>query len=83
MIYNPSNPPCSEMSLAALTAQCVKVLDHYRRGEPCTEAYGLELLRRATTRGDQEAWARVQHCFSGMVRGWRWLTIHRVEDAAS
>ena len=60
----------SEMSLPALTAQCVEELDNYRRGEPCTEAYGLELLRRATMQGDQEAWASVQHCFGGMVRGW-------------
>ena len=60
----------SEMSLPALTAQCVEELDNYRRGEPCTEAYGLELLRRATMQGDQEAWAWVQHCFGGMVRGW-------------
>lgn len=70
MNYDLSNPPCSEMSLPALTAQCVEELDHYRRGEPCTEAYGLELLRRATIQGDQEAWAGMQHCFGGMVRGW-------------
>jgi hypothetical protein len=44
MIYDLSNPPCSEMSLPALTAQCVEELDHYRQGEPCIEAYGLELL---------------------------------------
>jgi hypothetical protein len=65
-----SNTPCSEMSLPALTAQCVEELDNYRRGEPCTEAYGLELLRRATMQGDQEVWACVQQCFGGMVRGW-------------
>ena len=70
MIYDLSNPPCSEMSLPALTAQCVEELDHYRQGEPCIEAYGLELLRRATMQGDQEAWAWVQYCFDGMVRGW-------------
>lgn len=70
MIYDLSKPPCSEMSLPALTAQCVEELDHYRRGEPCTEAYGLELLRRVTMQGDQEAWVWVQQCFSGMVRGW-------------
>jgi len=70
MIDDLSNPPCSEMSLPALTAQCVEELDHYRRGELCTEAYGLELLRRATMQGDQEAWAGVQQCFGGMVRGW-------------
>jgi len=70
MIDNLSNPPCSEMSLPALIAQCVEELDHYRRGEPCTEAYGLELLRRATIQGDQESQAGVQHCFGGIVQGW-------------
>ena len=77
MIYDLSKPPCSEMSLPALTAQCVEELDHYRRGEPCTEAYGLELLRRATMLGDQEAWAGVQHCFGGIVRGWLRRHPHR------
>jgi hypothetical protein len=80
MIYDLSNPPCSEMSLPALTAQCVEELDHYRRGEPCTEAYGLELLRRATMQGDQEAWAWVQYCFDGMVR--RWLRRHPKREVA-
>src|SRR6266849_5287969 len=66
----PPNALCCEMSLPELAAQCLRELDHYRRGEPCTETYGLELLRRATFQGDQEAWAWVQHCFGGMVRGW-------------
>src|SRR5438067_3681712 len=65
-----SNPPCCGMSLPVLAAQCLRELDNYRRGEPCTDAYGLELLHRATMEGDQEAWSWVQHCFSGLVRGW-------------
>jgi len=65
-----SNPMYCEMSLPELTAQCLRELNNYRQGEPCTDAYGLELLRRATFQGDQEAWAWVQHCFGGMVRGW-------------
>ena len=65
-----SNPLCCDMSLPLLAAQCLRELDHYRRGEPYTEAYGLELLRRATIQDNQEAWAWVQHCFGGMVRGW-------------
>jgi hypothetical protein len=64
------NPPCGKMSLPVLTAQCLEELDNYRRGEPCTEVYGLELLRRATIEGDQQTWACVQYCFGGMVRGW-------------
>jgi DNA-directed RNA polymerase specialized sigma24 family protein len=65
-----SNPLCCEMSLPELAAQCLRELGNYRRGEPCTDAYGLELLRRATFQGNQEAWAWVQQCFGGMVRGW-------------
>jgi hypothetical protein len=65
-----SNPLCCEMSLPELAAQCLRELGNYHRGEPCTDAYGLELLRRATFQDNQEAWAWVQHCFGGMVRGW-------------
>jgi len=65
-----SNPPCSEMSIPVLAARCLRELDHYRRSEPCTEIYGIELFRRASVHGNQEAWASVQHCFGGMVRDW-------------
>ncbi len=65
-----SHHVCCEMSLPELAAQCLRELGKYRRGEPCVDIYGLELLRRATFQDNQEAWAWVQHCFSGMVRGW-------------
>ena len=65
-----SHHVCCEMSLPELAAQCLRELGKYRRGEPCIDIYGLELLRRATFQDNQEAWAWVQHCFSGMVRGW-------------
>ncbi len=65
-----SNPLCCEMSLSELAAQCLRELGYYRRGEPCTDAYGLELLRRATFQDNQEACAWVQYCFGGLVRGW-------------
>src|SRR2546421_1149605 len=74
------NEPCSELSLTLLAAQCLRELDNYRRGEPCTDAFGLELLRRATFQDNQEAWAWVQHCFGGMVR-W-WLRRHPQRDVA-
>jgi len=61
---------CSTLSPAALGAECLRELSTYRRGEPCNETYGLELLRRATVQGDPEAWTWVHHCFSEMVRGW-------------
>jgi hypothetical protein len=65
-----TNPLCGEMSLPVLAAHCVRELNTYRRGEPCTDRYGVELIRRATVQGDQEAWAWVQHCFGGIVLNW-------------
>ena len=65
-----SSPMCCETSLPVLAAQCLRELDNYHRGEACTDVYGLELLRRATIQGNEEAWAWEQHCFGGMVRGW-------------
>jgi DNA-directed RNA polymerase specialized sigma24 family protein len=65
-----SNPLCCEMGLPELAAQCLRELGNYRRGEPYTDAFGLELLRRATFQDNQEAWALVQQCFGGIVRGW-------------
>src|SRR5207248_7619206 len=68
------------LSIEALAAQCLRELDHYRNGEPWTDKYGLELLRRAIVQGDQEAWAGLQQCFSGLV--WRWLRRHPKRDIA-
>jgi hypothetical protein len=65
-----SSPMDSEMSLPVLAAHCIRELNKYRRGEPCTDTYGIELLRRATVQGDQHAWAWVQHCFGGVVLNW-------------
>src|SRR5690242_15005735 len=45
-----SNSLCCEMSLPELAVQCLRELDTYHRGEPCTDAYGLELLHRAIIR---------------------------------
>jgi hypothetical protein len=75
-----SNPPFGEMSLPVLAAHCIMELNTYRRGEPCTESYGVELIRRATVQGDQEAWAWVQHCFGGVVLNW--LRRHPQRSAA-
>jgi hypothetical protein len=71
--YSPSlskETMCRSLQNVALATQCLRELGNYRRGEPCDERYGLELLRRATLEGDPEAWEWVQHCFSDLVRGW-------------
>src|SRR5271169_5977049 len=58
--------PCNVLSVSQLAAQCLKEIENYHRGEPNSDAYGVELLRRATMQGDQEAWAAIQHCYSGL-----------------
>jgi hypothetical protein len=63
------NPRC-EMGLSYLVAHCLRELDTYRQGEPGTDAYSLELLRRASIQSDQDARACVRYCFGGLVRGW-------------
>jgi hypothetical protein len=65
-----SNPLYSEMSHPVLAEHCIRELNTYRRGEPCTDRYGVELIRRAIIQGDQEAWAWLQHCFGGVVLNW-------------
>jgi hypothetical protein len=72
---------CSALSAQLLAAHCLRELNNYHRGEPSTDMYGLELLHRATILGDQEAWTWLQHCFSGVVRGW--LHHHPSREAAS
>jgi hypothetical protein len=67
----------THMRSVELAAQCLRELDNYRRGEPYTDAYGVELFRRATVQGDQDAWAWMQQCFSGLVRGWLLRHPHR------
>src|SRR5947209_1178415 len=72
---------CSVLSSQLLAAHCLRELNNYQRGEPSTDTYGLELLRRATIQDDQQAWTWLQHCFSGVVRGW--LHRHPSREAAS
>ncbi|MGZ3643944.1 MAG: hypothetical protein ACXVCM_08835 [Ktedonobacteraceae bacterium] len=68
------------LSIETLATQCLREIDSYRRGEPWDDEYGLELLRRAIVQEDERAWVGVQHCFSGMVRGW--LYRHPKSDIA-
>ena len=71
---------CNALSVSQLAVQCLREIDSYHRGEPYTDAYGVELLHRATMQGDQHAWACMQHCFSGLVLGW--LRRHPYREAA-
>jgi hypothetical protein len=74
------NTLCNTLSIPQLAARCMKEVDNYHHGEPYTDIYGVELLRRATVLGDSEAWAWIQHCFSDLVLGW--LRRHPYREAA-
>ncbi len=58
------------LKVSELVEQCLLEINTYRRGEPSTDVYGVELLHRATVWDDQEAWASLQHCLTEVVRGW-------------
>jgi len=58
------------LKVSELAEQCQLEINAYRRGEPSTDVYGVELLRRATMWDDQEAWASLQQCLTEVVRGW-------------
>jgi hypothetical protein len=73
-----SNLQCSEMNLQMLAAHCVRELNNFRQGEPSSDSYSVELLRRATVQGDQEARMWVQHCFKELVLNWLQLHPRRV-----
>src|SRR6266568_786129 len=74
------NQQCSEMGNTELAAHCLTELNNFRRGEPGIETYGVELLRRATVQGDQEAWGWTQQCLGQLVLGW--LGRHPNREAA-
>ncbi len=71
---------CEALSVSQLAALSLIELDNYRRNEPYTDAYGVELVRRATVLEDQEAWESMQSNFGGLVRGW--LSRHPSREAA-
>jgi hypothetical protein len=81
---SPSSPrrasTLSAMSAWELAEHCQQAMSHYRCGDPSSDQYAIELFRRATRHGDQEAWAGVRHCFSESVRGW--LHRHPNKEAA-
>jgi hypothetical protein len=60
----------TEMSLTVLTEYCVSEIKRYRDGEMQHDTYFVELLRRATLQGNQDAWELVKHCLSTVVREW-------------
>jgi hypothetical protein len=58
------------MSTWELAEHCKQEMAYYRCGKPSNDQFALELFRRATRHGNQEAWAELQNCFAESVRGW-------------
>lgn len=58
------------LRVSELAEQCLREIQACRCGDASTDVYGVELLRRATVQGDQEAWASLQQCLAELVRGW-------------
>jgi hypothetical protein len=75
-----SEPVLSTLSVSVLTEHCTRELSNYRRGNPSNDQYAVELLRRATVQGDQDAWQWLHQSFSEVVRGW--LRCHPSKEAA-
>ncbi len=75
------NQSGSEMSITELAAYCVGEINNFRRGEPGSEKYSVELLRRATMLGEEKARVWAQQCLSELVLSC--LHIHPNRGAAS
>jgi hypothetical protein len=60
----------STMSLTVLAEHCLSEIKRYRVGEFQNDTYFVELLRRATLQGNQDAWEMVKQCLSMTVREW-------------
>ena len=75
------NQSGSETTAAELAANCVGEINTFRRGEPGTETYSVELLRRAAVQRDEEARVWIQQCFNELVLSW--LRSHPDRGAAS
>ena len=60
----------SILSLNVLAEHCLNEINRYRVGEFHNDTYFVELLRRATLQGNQDAWEMVKQCLSMTVREW-------------
>jgi len=69
------------MSLSALTDCCMSEINNYRRGEPFSDRYCLEIFRRALLQNDHVAWALIQDRFMEFMLGS--LRRHPSYEAAS
>jgi hypothetical protein len=69
------NQSSGEMSNSELAAYCVREIDKYCRGEPTSEKYSVELLRRAIVQREPEAWKWVQQYVSRTIKRFKQTTM--------
>lgn len=67
-------------STMCFSAQCRREISMDCCGDPSTDEHDVELFRRATVQGDQDARAWVQQCLSEVVHDW--LRRHPSREAA-
>ena len=75
------NQSGSELTTRELAAHCVGEINNFRRGEPGSEKYSIELLRRAIVQGEEEARVCIERCFSEQVLSW--FSCHPNRETAS
>lgn len=66
----PTGVSPQDMDLTELVDSCMRQIERFRRHEPSTDRYGLELFRRALMQNDSLAWEMVQTHFKGVLSGW-------------
>jgi DNA-directed RNA polymerase specialized sigma24 family protein len=62
--------PPSDLSVDELARRCRQETEKYLAGRPHSEAYGLELFRRAIINCDQAAWQAVYAQYQSLVTYW-------------
>ena len=72
--------PMHLLDVSVLAQGCKVEIDKYRRGEPDSDQYCVELLRRALAQRDEEAWNVFQQNFTQTMQ--RWMHTHRMYDLA-
>ncbi|MBV9689498.1 MAG: sigma-70 family RNA polymerase sigma factor [Ktedonobacteraceae bacterium] len=68
------------LDVSVLAQGCKIEMEKYRRGEPHSDQYCVELLHRALVQRDNEAWDIFQQCFTETMQ--RWMHSHRMYDLA-
>ena len=76
----PSDLPLEAMSVSLLAECCIGEMNKYRRGEPHTDRYCVELFRRALVQRDTLAWEVMQKHFHNTML--RWMYGHPMRDNA-